>query len=126
MCGEKVSLFGMSWNVQGLATKSLNKQKLPEFMEIFQSYHVVLFTGIWTNKLSCIAVDGFSEIPLHRTEKKPGSNRDYGGIIFYYRNSVADIIELVYTDSDDMHNICIKLKPHFFISEIFFTIKLKP
>ena len=81
------------WNVQGLASKRHNKLNDPEFLNIINSYDIILCTETWTNNGTDIDINGYKNISLHRA-RRPRSKRDSGGIIIYYRQYLEPYIRL--------------------------------
>ena len=95
-------------NIQGLQSEQTNKINSPEFIKICENHDILLLTETWTSDLCDVSIDGFDHIVLNRTEKKPGTRRNSGGLIVYIKSCFFDNNTCVKCDGDDI--IWFKLK----------------
>ena len=89
-------------NVQGLVTKNVNKLELADFKTYFNNSDFIFFTETWSSEEVDLAVEGFINYSLHRTDLSPHAKRKSGGICCYIKNECADAVKLVKTHSDDI------------------------
>ena len=96
-----------------------NKLTSPEFMKIYQNHDILLLNETWTSDLYDVSIEGFEHMVLNRTEKKPGTKRNSGGLVVYIKSELFDENTLVKFDGDDqiwfkLKNNIISDKPIYF------------
>ncbi len=82
------------------------------FQEILKQYDVILLIETWTSESSEYGIDGYTSYCAHRTLKKKKAKRDSGGLIVYVRDSIAQGIECILRENDEM--LWLKLDKQFF------------
>ena len=78
-----------------------NKLTSPEFTKIYQNHDILLLNETWTSDLCDVSIEGFEHMVLNRTEKKPGTKRNSGGLVVYIKSELFDEKTLVKFDGDD-------------------------
>ena len=96
-----------------------NKLTSPEFMKIYQNHDILLLNETWTSDLYDVSIEGFEHMVLNRTEKKPGTKRNSGGLVVYIKSELFDENTLVKFDGDEqiwfkLKNNIISDKPIYF------------
>ena len=109
---EQINLRFTHLNVQGLASKRLNKLHSDFFVNLFENNDILLFTETWASEMTELDFKDFEYIPLHRTEIHRSARRDSGGLIIYIRSCYFKGVEQLCKDADDI--IVLRFDKDFF------------
>ena len=99
-------------NIQGLIKKRQNKLQAKELISVFSDDDIVCLTETWGDSSQIFDVDGFSFFELHRTDVKPTSTSDSGGVIIYIGN-IFMFDDTLFLKCSDTH-IWLKLRHESF------------
>ena len=98
----------MTWNVQGLLSKFSDS----DFINIANSYDVLIFTETWHAKTTNIKLDNFDSFSCPRPKCNRKAKRDSGGVIVYFKKTISSGVVL--SKINEKGIIWFKLKASYF------------
>ena len=113
----------MSLNVNGSFVDKLEwkKEGNESLKEMMQKFDCVFISEAWTNKYSCIDMDGYTVYRKERVRRE-GAVRDSGGIVCYFKDFVAKGVSEIKWDVNE-DGMCFKLdKDYFGMKEHMFLL----
>ena len=104
----------MSFNVNGSFVDKLDwmKEGNESLKEIVQKFDCVFICEAWTNKYSCVDMDGYAVYRKERVRRE-GAVRDSGGIVCYFKEFVAKGVSEIEWDANE-DGMCFKLDKDYF------------
>ena len=90
-CNKSIKIGSL--NVCGL----INRLKIPEFVELINKYDIFVCSECKIDNLDVINVNGYSFLSQPRKQQY---FRKSGGVGFFIKNSINNLIEILPTDSD--------------------------